>query len=134
MVAKGLQSAIRVLVDAEAGPIRKDIAVWLGRGAVAKSVARQVAVELLVDRRSKKLILVRRIEIGHESGADHLSAHHGTADPVIPLEDEHLPAGAGQVQRRDEPVVAGSNDNRILAHRTALLACYNCGSGVRGIW
>jgi hypothetical protein len=97
-------------------------------------VARQVIMELLVDRRSEKLILVRRIEIGDESGAGHLSTHYGTADPVIPLEDEHLPASAGKVQRRDEPVVAGSNDNRIIAHRTALLACYNCVSSVRGIW
>jgi hypothetical protein len=40
VAAKGLQSAIRVLVDAEAGPIRKDVAVRLCRGAVAKFVAR----------------------------------------------------------------------------------------------
>ncbi len=109
-MTRNLAARLRVIVDppqvvaarhGREGPIeRKDL----------ESVPRQV--ELPDDLRAEKRDDVRAD--GELESREHFLGDCGTTDHVTPLEDQHLPAGASQVGRIDEPIVAAADDDDVV--------------------
>ena len=59
---------------------------------------------------------------GAEAEAGHdLLGHRGAAEHVARLQDEGLQAGAGEVRRAHQPVVAAADDDRVVALGHVLL-------------
>src|SRR5690348_11929462 len=51
-------------------------------------------------------------------------------DRRVALEHQCLPAGAGQVERRDEPIVSCPDDQRVICLRRAFLLSALLGTGI----
>src|SRR5277367_5822923 len=79
-----------ILIERDAAAVGKDAAIGLVAVREGESVAREIALEFLVDRRSEKEVLVGRVKIVDEARERDLTAGDGAADLRVALEHQNL--------------------------------------------
>ena len=122
--ARREESRPRLAVDPETGtrrfhrPLQQDRVVveWVGERSRRLDPAQPVAFERQRSqrRRGDAEGMDRRAHVMDESGVGEVGAAGATARRRLALDDEHAPPGAGDRDRRDEPVRPRSDDDGVV--------------------
>ena len=110
------RSSLRDRQHAQRRAVGEDVRERPRAGRVLEPVALELAAELRRDRRAAEQVHVRREGVVDEARERQLVAAHGPAGALASRSStSDAPARARQVDGRDEAVVTGADDDRVVA-------------------